>query len=77
MEIFHSLNRHEVVNNWLRRIEESGGVENFSQGHKYFGIHIQQDNSVVVREWAPGAKELYLTGDFSKFEYIYCGKLSI
>jgi 1,4-alpha-glucan branching enzyme len=51
----------------LKRIEESeGGLENFSQGYKYYGIHIQHDNSVIAREWAPGAKELYLTGDFSK-----------
>lgn len=46
--------------------ENEGGLDQFSQGHKYYGIHIQQDNSVVAREWAPGAQQLYLTGDFSK-----------
>lgn len=51
----------------MKRITESeGGIDNFSQGYKYYGIHVQQDNSVVAREWAPGAKQLYLTGDFSK-----------
>lgn len=30
---------------------------------------MQADNSVIAREWAPGAKELYLTGDFSKKSY--------
>jgi 1,4-alpha-glucan branching enzyme len=52
----------------MTRIDESeGGLDSFSQAYKYYGIHIQQDNSVIAREWAPGAKELYLTGDFSKF----------
>lgn len=52
----------------MKRIDESeGGLDNFSQGYKYYGIHIQHDNSVIAREWAPGAKELYLTGDFSEF----------
>lgn len=51
----------------MKRIGESeGGLDNFSQAYKYYGIHIQHDNSVVAREWAPGAKQLYLTGDFSK-----------
>lgn len=56
------------MKDWLKCIDESeGGIENFSQGYKYFGIHIQHDNSIIAREWAPGAKELYLTGDFSEF----------
>jgi 1,4-alpha-glucan branching enzyme len=46
--------------------ESEGGLDNFSQAYKYYGIHIQHDNSVIAREWAPGAKQLYLTGDFSK-----------
>lgn len=53
----------------MKAIDESeGGIENFSQGYKYYGIHIQSDNSVIAREWAPGAKELYLTGDFSELQ---------
>jgi 1,4-alpha-glucan branching enzyme len=62
-------NRNNVVKDWMKSIDESeGGLENFSQGYKYYGIHIQHDNSVIAREWAPGAKELYLTGDFSEFK---------
>lgn len=59
----------------MKSIEESeGGLDNFSQAYKYYGIHIQHDNSVIAREWAPGAKQLYLTGDFSKFlwhDFVY------
>lgn len=43
-------------------------MNEFSQAYKYYGIHIQQDNSVVAREWAPGAVQVFLTGDFSKFK---------
>lgn len=64
------LSRHGIVKDWLRRIDESeGGIGNFSQAYKYYGIHIQQDNSVVVREWAPAAQALYLTGDFNGWQW--------
>lgn len=66
-----SHNRNHVVKDWLKRIDESeGGIDNFSQGYKYYGIHIQHDNSVIAHEWAPGAKEVFLTGDFSEFHAI-------
>lgn len=56
------------MKDWLKAIDKSeGGIDNFSQAYKYYGIHIQHDNSVIAREWAPGAKEVYLTGDFSEF----------
>ena len=41
-------------------------LDKFSRSYKIFGIHINEDNSVTAREWAPGAQELFLTGDFSK-----------
>lgn len=41
-------------------------IDKFSRGYEKFGIHIHEDNRVSAREWAPGAKELFLTGDFSK-----------
>lgn len=56
------------MHQWLQKFEESdGGLDNFTQGYKYYGIHVLSDNSVVAREWAPGAEALYLTGDFSEF----------
>lgn len=63
--------RHGQVQEWLRKIESlEGGMEAFSQGYKYYGLQFQPDNSVIVREWAPGAKDVYITGDFS--EYFCC-----
>ncbi|CAO1383403.1 unnamed protein product [Diamesa tonsa] len=62
--------RHACVLDWMKRIEETeGGVDNFTQGYKYFGIHVQHDNSVIAREWAPGATALYLTGDFNGWQW--------
>lgn len=58
------------MRNWLERIDKhDGGLETFSQAYKYYGLQFQSDNSVIVREWAPGAVQVYLTGDFS--EYIH------
>lgn len=65
--ISNFLFRHGVIQDWIKRIDnDEGGIDVFSQGYKYFGLHIQPDNSVIAREWAPGAVQLYLTGDFSK-----------
>jgi 1,4-alpha-glucan branching enzyme len=43
-----------------------GGIDKFTSAYKSFGIHIGEDNSVSCKEWAPGARQLYLYGDFSK-----------
>ncbi|CAG2054504.1 unnamed protein product [Timema podura] len=48
--------------------EHDGGLDNFTQAYKYYGIHINLDNSVTCREWAPGAHQLYLMGDFMSGE---------
>ena len=58
--------RRGCVDQWLKTLEESeGGIENFTKGYEYYGIHVKDDNSVVAREWAPGAIAVYLTGEFS------------
>lgn len=59
--------RNGVLQEWLGKIDKlEGGMDTFSQGYKYYGLHFLPDNSVVAREWAPGARDVYLTGDFSK-----------
>lgn len=45
--------------------ENGGGLDNFTKAYNYYGINVQQDNSIVCREWAPGARQLFLTGDFN------------
>lgn len=65
--IFENLYRHGCLKQWLKTFEESdGGIESFTRGYEFYGIHVKDDNTVVAREWAPGAIALYLTGDFSK-----------
>jgi len=54
-----------------QKIEESGGLAGpGSHGHKYFGFNRGKERGeergrpgVWYREWAPGAKQLFLTGD--------------
>lgn len=41
-------------------------MEKFTQAYKSYGIHINEDNSVSCKEWAPGAHQVFLTGDFSE-----------
>lgn len=46
--------------------EHGGGIKEFTEGYKYFGVNVRPDGSVVCREWAPGAQALFLAGEFSK-----------
>lgn len=48
----------------INETEES--IKKFSEGYKYYGMIFNDDNSVTCREWAPGAVQLYLTGEFSE-----------
>lgn len=42
-----------------------GGLEKFTKGYEYYGVHRLPDNSIVARQWAPGAEGIYLKGDFN------------
>ncbi|XP_037774986.1 1,4-alpha-glucan-branching enzyme-like [Penaeus monodon] len=42
--------------------------EKFSRGYENFGFHVNPDNSVTCREWAPLAQGLFLKGDFNNWE---------
>lgn len=50
----------------MKWINDVSGLEEFTQGYKEFGVHVRDDGSIYCKEWAPGAKELYLRGDFSE-----------
>ena len=43
----------------------------FANGHLYFGFHRTSDGW-VYREWAPGADEVYLAGDFNGWDRAAC-----
>ena len=41
----------------------------FANGHKWYGFHKVKDGW-VYREWAPGADQLYLAGDFNDWHWL-------
>ncbi|EFX60076.1 hypothetical protein DAPPUDRAFT_72874 [Daphnia pulex] len=66
--------RYGVFDKLRKEICESeGGIDKFTTAYKSFGIHINEDNSVTCKEWAPGARQLYLYGDFSMLNFaVFC-----
>ena len=42
----------------------NGSLIDFAMGHHYYGLHRNND-SWVLREWAPNAKNIFLTGNFT------------
>ncbi|XP_011501571.1 PREDICTED: 1,4-alpha-glucan-branching enzyme-like [Ceratosolen solmsi marchali] len=60
--------RYALFKDYLEKIEsEDKDLDKFTRSYTEFGIHINEDNSVSGTEWAPGAQEIYLTGDFNNF----------
>ena len=55
-------------NKALARMEEikttCGPLEEFATAYRYYGMH-HEGSKWVLREWAPGATEIYVIGDFS------------
>lgn len=46
--------------------EHEGGLAQFSEGHKKMGLQVDANGGVTYREWAPGAAEARLIGEFSE-----------
>ncbi|KAL1493449.1 hypothetical protein ABEB36_011499 [Hypothenemus hampei] len=58
--------RYAVFKDCLDNIDANGGgLDNYTRAYEYYGMHIQPDNSIVCREWAPNAKGFFLTGKFN------------
>ena len=47
--------------------EREGGLDAFTCGYRLFGL-VLADDGIWYREWAPAAKEVYLTGDFNGWD---------
>ncbi|RXN23144.1 1,4-alpha-glucan-branching enzyme [Labeo rohita] len=53
----------------LAQLEEAEGTfDCFTLSYRSFGIQRRPDNGLVLREWAPGAEAVFLTGDFNSWE---------
>ena len=50
-----------------KKAAQLGDLADFANGHHYFGFH-KTPKGWYYREWAPGAEEMYLTGDFCNWE---------
>lgn len=62
----------ERYNRYLNRLEminsEAGDILSFARSYLYYGIHYDEKREGwFYREWAPRAKQLYLTGDFNNW----------
>jgi 1,4-alpha-glucan branching enzyme len=68
--------RHDYLRSILGKIEHEGGLMGqVSQGHKFFGFNrgaFHGTPGVWYREWAPGALQLRLIGDFNDWNRWDC-----
>ena len=49
-----------------RLLPDGGTLNDFANAHHYFGFH-HVEGGWYYREWAPNAEQLYLTGDFNRW----------
>jgi len=59
--------RAERAEKMTRELSGSGTLSDFADGAERFGLH-REGNALVYREWAPGADELHVTGDFNGWD---------
>jgi len=60
---------YHVFQKILKQLEtEEQGIDVFTSAYKHFGIHVNhQTKGINIKEWAPGAKTMYIRGDFSLY----------
>lgn len=61
--------RFSKTQEWIKKLDDTeGGLEKFSRGADIMGLHMQDDKSIVYREWAPNAVHAALIGDFNNWD---------
>ena len=50
-----------------KEILQGTGLTEFAQGHKWYGLHFE-NNQWVIRDWAPNATAIFLTGEFNNWQ---------
>ncbi|KAH7911573.1 glycoside hydrolase family 13 protein [Hygrophoropsis aurantiaca] len=60
--------RHARFQGWKDAIQQhEGGYEQFTRGYEKMGVNVREDGAVVYREWAPGAEQASLIGEFNEW----------
>ncbi|KAJ1541663.1 alpha-1,4-glucan branching enzyme, partial [Nowakowskiella sp. JEL0078] len=60
--------RYYLYKQWVTKIETlEGGYDKFTRGYETFGLNAVE-GGIRYREWAPGAKEAFLVGDFNDWK---------
>jgi len=49
-----------------KELAGDGTLQSFASGHLWFGLH-RQNQTWIMREWAPNATEIFLLGDFNSW----------
>ena len=44
-----------------------GSLTDFANAHNYYGLHLDDGDNWIFREWAPGATRMFLVGDFNNW----------
>ncbi len=57
-----------------RLLPDGGSLADFANAHAYYGFHCTK-SGWYYREWAPGADEMYLMGDFNDWDRRSCPML--
>ena len=61
--------RYGVFDKWRETMESwDGGLDGFTQSYKRYGVKKTDDNGIHCCIWAPGAKEIFLRGDFNDWK---------
>ncbi|CAM4799376.1 unnamed protein product [Rotaria magnacalcarata] len=48
---------------------EENGIDTFTSAYTHYGIHLDsRTNEIKVKEWAPGARAVYIRGDFNQWQ---------
>src|ERR1035437_3009958 len=50
-----------------QEILQGMSLSEFAQGHKWYGLHFE-NNQWVIRDWAPNATAIFLTGEFNNWQ---------
>lgn len=56
--------RRELVEKKTKELTKGQHLSDFANGHHFFGLH-REGSEWIIREWAPNATSIYLTGDFN------------